>query len=83
MSPRRNRADLLLPIVCRCCITTRCRRRGLRPGSMLRFLPASDLERSEDKDPTHTIARISFSDLEDDEAILSDVVIFASISICH
>jgi hypothetical protein len=50
---------------------------------MLRFLPASDLERSEDKDPTHTIARISFSDLEDDEAILSDVVIFASISICH
>ena len=47
------------------------------------LLPAADLERSEDKDPTHTIARISFSDLEDDEAILSDVVIFASISICH
>jgi hypothetical protein len=41
------------------------------------------IKSSEDKDPTHTIARISFSDLEDDEAILSDVVIFASISICH
>jgi hypothetical protein len=46
-------------------------------------LPAIQGQRSEDKDPTHTIARISFSDLEDDEAILSDVVIFASISICH
>jgi hypothetical protein len=46
-------------------------------------LRQGDGERSEDKDPTHTIARISFSDLEDDEAILSDVVIFASISICH
>jgi hypothetical protein len=47
------------------------------------WLPDPPIQRSEDKDPTHTIARISFSDLEDDEAILSDVVIFASISICH
>jgi hypothetical protein len=46
-------------------------------------LPATQGQRSEDKDPTHTIARISFSDLEDDEAILSEVAIFASISICH